>query len=93
MLWEKITGRRIHSSPAASSFIDQKMKNHGRALQPARGLMWFCPFENSLIRQTSTLGRQRKIILAPKAKRVKVVKGVSSGHGKLSSSDDEHFSL
>jgi hypothetical protein len=40
--FEKITGRRIHYSPAASSFIDPKMKNHGRALQPARGLMWFC---------------------------------------------------
>jgi hypothetical protein len=40
---KKITGRRIYSSPVASSFIDQKMKNHGRALQPARGLMWFCP--------------------------------------------------
>jgi len=42
---KKITGRRIQSSPAASSFIDPKMKNHGRALQPARGLMWFCPLQ------------------------------------------------
>jgi hypothetical protein len=39
---KKITGRRIHYTPAAFSFIDPEMKNHGRALQPARGLMWFC---------------------------------------------------
>jgi hypothetical protein len=37
---------------------------------------------NSLIRQTSTQGRQRKIIPAPKAERVKVVKGICRGHEK-----------
>jgi hypothetical protein len=44
----------------------------------------FCPLKNSFFRQTSTLGRQRKIILAPKAERVKVVKGVNSDHRQWS---------